>query len=98
MISIVNKIPAIPGCCVERRFMEVILMDSQWKCGYWSVVTGHQAAGHSHREFISKSPEIFSGAKNDSKPSDLTLSDFYLSECHRVPERRNSCNNSLTNQ
>ena len=30
--------------------MEVILMDTEWKCGYWSVVTRQGTAGHSQQQ------------------------------------------------
>ena len=35
VIFIVNKIPAIPGQCVQwhHRVYVVILMDIEWKCG-----------------------------------------------------------------
>ena len=42
VIFIVNKIPAIPGQCVQwhHRVYVVILMDIEWKCGDGSVATG----------------------------------------------------------
>ena len=47
MIFIVNKIPAIPGQCVQwhRRVYVVILMDIEWKCGDGSVATGQTHHG-----------------------------------------------------
>ena len=51
VIFIVNKIPAIPGQCVQwhHRVYVVILMDIEWKCGDWSVATGQ--TDHSHDSF-----------------------------------------------